>query len=364
MAQSGYDYQMVKREMLKFENVDPRELVNRPKRKRQNQPGCKVFYTFKFDPRLPHPRKIISKNYEILARNETAKALFPRSNLIASGKRLPNLGEILSPTVQPPRPRTGSGPPADGQDGPDLPANTRGRGRGRGAGGRVRGRGRGHSQPPAGAAGGEESDLPASGQVGASQPALTQNNQSNGTYHCDYHTKSRGKCDTCSHMIERRSIFSSHFRRNHAIAGHNVHRKASEKPKLKWFVYLEECIHPEGIFQYVGSTNSMVERWATTKSKCLAKDSEGTGLEKHYKDGCSAEQPALGNIRVSLLEQFNTSVTRLQNAVHRPGPGCVCKECDSLKELESKWIHRLGTLHGQFGLNNKNEMHRKVRASY
>ena len=96
---------------------------------------------FKFDPRVPHPRKLISQNYEILARNPIAKALFPRSNLVASGKRLPNLGEILSPTVQPPIPRIAGGPPAPGQDGPEHPANRGGRGggnRGRGRGGRGR----------------------------------------------------------------------------------------------------------------------------------------------------------------------------------------------------------------------------------
>ena len=258
MAHSGYDYQMVKREMLKFENIDPRELANRPKRKRQKRPGCKVFYTFQFDPRVPHPRKIISKNYKILARNETVKVLFPRSNLIAGGKRLPNLGEILSPTVQPPRPKTISDHPVDGQDGAGLPAITRGRGRG--TDGRARGRGRGRSQTPAGATGRQEPDPSASGQNGASQPTFITNNHPNGTYHCEYHRSSGGKCDTCKHMIEKRHVFSSHFQRNHAIAGHNVHRKSTEKPKLKWFVYLEECIHPEGTFQYVGSTNSMTER--------------------------------------------------------------------------------------------------------
>ena len=32
--------------------------------------------------------------------SEKASALFPRQNLIASSKRLKNLGELLSPTVQ------------------------------------------------------------------------------------------------------------------------------------------------------------------------------------------------------------------------------------------------------------------------
>ena len=73
-------------------------------KKQKSKPGCKAFYVAPFDPRLPHPRKLISKNYGILAQNEKAKALFPRANLIASSKRLKNLGEILSPTVQPANP--------------------------------------------------------------------------------------------------------------------------------------------------------------------------------------------------------------------------------------------------------------------
>ena len=82
----------------------------------------------KFDPRVPHPRKLITKNYSLLAGNPRAAALFPRENLIASSRRLPNLGEILSSTVQSAKARpTDEGsdqppPPAGGQHGPDQSA--------------------------------------------------------------------------------------------------------------------------------------------------------------------------------------------------------------------------------------------------
>ena len=121
-----------------------------------------------------------SHTHEILARNETAKA---------SGKRLPHLGEILSPTLQPANPRTGRGPPADRHDDQSWPANKMGRSRGRGAGGRRRG----HRQPLAGGRREDNSDPPVSGQVGASQPAPIQNNKPKGTFHCDYHRRSGGK---------------------------------------------------------------------------------------------------------------------------------------------------------------------------
>ena len=117
--------------------------------------------------------------------------------------------------------------------------------------------------------------------------------------------------------------------------------------------------------QYVGPTNSGTERWANTKSKCLASNKEGTGLEKHFKDGCSViQRPNLDNLKISLLEHYDTTLQLLESANHQPGPGCVCRECNHLKEVESKWIHRLGTLHGQFGLNNRLELHTKSRAAY
>ena len=153
MALSGYKYEMVKQELLKFENVDPLELANRDKKdnkKQKSKPGCKAFYVAPFDPRLPHPRKLISKNYGILAQNEKAKALFPRANLIASSQRLKKLGEILSPTVQP-------AIPSRRQQQTCLPPGGGGRGTGRGQ------RAGGRQQPPQG-----------------------MDDQRNGTYHCDY----------------------------------------------------------------------------------------------------------------------------------------------------------------------------------
>ena len=243
MAVSGYDYQSVKKELLKFENIDPKDLIKRPKNRKKSKPGPKVYFNSVFDPRLPHPRKIISKNYEILAKSEDAKNLFPRKNIIASSKRLPNLGEILSPTIQSPNVRQGDiqegdqpQPPADGQDDSHLPARGRGRGRGRG-------KDRGSKPGPQPPARGQKSTLqpalveeevtwPARGQNEASEPANMEQElgaikkQINGSYHCQYHRRTE-KCDFCKHITEGRSVFSSHFKVKHSIAGNNVHLKAS-----------------------------------------------------------------------------------------------------------------------------------------
>ena len=277
MATSGYDYQNVKAEMLKFEKVDPVELAKRESSKGKNKKkGCTAYFISQFDPRLLHPRQIISRNYELLARSEKAKALFPRQNLVAASRRLKNLGEILSPTVQTDRqglePGEETSQRMDGQGGEGSqrgPGGGRSRGRGGGRGGAAR-----------------MADIPHSRQDRAGPPAAT-----NGSYHCLYYKKT-GKCDVCSRMQERRSVISTHFAVNHMIAGNNVHLPATQTIKLKWFIYLEECVHPEGVFQYVGSTDSMTHRWANTKSKILSlvdgrSDKAGTGLENHFKNGCS-----------------------------------------------------------------------------
>ena len=62
------------------------------------------------------------------------------------------------------------------------------------------------------------------------------------------------------------------------------------------------------------------------------------------------------------LRVTNKEKTEASN--HKAGEGCRCSECERLKELEDKWICRLGTFHGQFGLNERDEMKRKNRVGY
>ena len=209
--------------------------------------------------------------------------------------------------------------------------------------------------------GGEERSQPAQGmeaETGARRKVP------NGSYHCTYFTKS-GKCDVCKHMLERTQVKSSHFGVKHAIAGHNIHPPATQPDKLRWFVYMEECVHPEGVFQYIGSTTSMTERWANTKSRINGNKKPGTGLETHYKEGCSQNLgPDLASVRVTLLEHMDTNHGRLASAEHQAGPGCRCTECGKLKSLEDKWICRMGTYHGVFGLNERNEITSKARSGF
>ena len=88
-------------------------------------------------------------------------------------------------------------------------------------------------------------------------------------------------------------------------------------------------------------------------------------MEKHFKMGCSANHsPELENVRITLLEHYDSSQEKLKLANHKPGPACRCKECENLKNIEDKWMFRLGTIHGIFGLNNRNEVTNKARSSF
>ena len=99
---SGFNYQNAKKELMKFKDEDPIELIKKQKVVRgKPDKGVKAFFITKYDPRLPHPRQLISKNYHHLSNDPKLSNLFPRENLIGGTRRQPNLSEILSPTVQP-----------------------------------------------------------------------------------------------------------------------------------------------------------------------------------------------------------------------------------------------------------------------
>ena len=160
---SGYNYQETKKEMLTFLTDDPLELIKKKKTvKKKPSKGVRAFFISKYDPRMPHPRLMISRNYHHLANHPILSNLFPRENLVGGTRRQPNLSEILSPTVQQTRP---------GVDGGDDPGDGHGND---GAGGAVAG------------------------------------GRWNGSYHCPLF-KTKGRCDVCTHMVETSTIYSPYF---------------------------------------------------------------------------------------------------------------------------------------------------------
>ena len=85
------------------------EEKDRKKKQRAKNKG-KVFWISRFDPRVPHPREVLSSNFTILEGDPIAKKIFERKNLVAGSKRGKNLQELISPTVQKKKSNTRIGP--------------------------------------------------------------------------------------------------------------------------------------------------------------------------------------------------------------------------------------------------------------
>ena len=168
----------------------------------------------------------------------------------------------------------------------------------------------------------------------------------------------------CRHMQRETTYVESIFyNRRHAVHGHLVHLKPSQKIKLRWFVYLMEDMLCRK--QYIGSTTDVCSRWSNAKSACNKADSNSTGLYKHFQDGCPNDTGAeKSHIRVTLVDFLDTTEDRLRVAGHEPGPQCRCAECQKLKRTEDKWILRMGTFYGESGLNTRDELTAAVRGNY
>ena len=70
------------------------------------------------------------------------------------------------------------------------------------------------------------------------------------------------------------------------------------------------------------------------------------------------------NLSFSLVDYYDTTSAKLQKAKHLPGPKCRCKECMKLKEIEDKWILKMGSFYGSSGLNIRDEIKKKSRGGY
>ena len=63
---SGYNYTKTKQELLKFKSMDPVELIKKPKKNRTRpEKGVQAFYIDSYDPRMPHPRRLISNKLSL-----------------------------------------------------------------------------------------------------------------------------------------------------------------------------------------------------------------------------------------------------------------------------------------------------------
>ena len=137
-----------------------------------------------------------------------------------------------------------------------------------------------------------------------------------------------------------------------------------QKNKMRWFIYL---VHDTSChLLYVGSTIDVCRRWSSTKTACLGRKVENTGLYKHFMQGCPKHLET-GNVKHltwTLVDHIDTSPEQLQDAGHSGGVGCRCSECQRLKDTEDKWICRLGTFNPPNGLNTRDEIKTRSRVNF
>ena len=171
------------------------------------------------------------------------------------------------------------------------------------------------------------------------------------------------RCDLCDHISEKTKVDSLYFKRSFAIHGHLAHDHIPEG-KIRWFVYQIVDI-PCGK-EIIGSTTNPNLRWANYKSCCNRMKSNGTGLCKHFMEGCPNDKGDVHkkNLSFSLVDFFDTTNEKLKKANHLPGPKCRCRECMKLKEIEDKWILKMGSFYGSSGLNRRDEIKKKSRSGH
>ena len=175
--------------------------------------------------------------------------------------------------------------------------------------------------------------------------------------------KEGGKCDLCKHMLEKECIESFHFGTFSKIHGNLSHDQFSSNEETKrWYIYCIEDVPCHK--KIIGSTTDPAARWRTHKSTCNGKNSNSTGLSKHFKEGCPNDTgKEKETLDFTLIDYYDTSASKLLKANHEPGPSCRCSECGQLKLLEDKWIIRLGTFYDH-GLNSRNEIKSKARGNW
>ena len=170
------------------------------------------------------------------------------------------------------------------------------------------------------------------------------------------------RCDFCNHMVEKTYVESPYFGKKVKVHGHLAHDHIPEN-KIRWFIYKIRDVPCSKII--VGSTQNPNQRWANYKSCCNKRKSNGTGLSKHFMEGCPNDEGVEKlTLDITLLDYYDTTNEKLIKSNHEKGPQCRCNECNNLKSLEDKWILKLGSFYGRSGLNTRDEIKRKTRGHF
>ena len=70
------------------------------------------------------------------------------------------------------------------------------------------------------------------------------------------------------------------------------------------------------------------------------------------------------HLRWTILDFIDTTQEKLVRVGHQGGPKCRCSECQRLKNVEDKWICRMGTFYGTNGLNTRDEIKARSRVNF
>ena len=70
------------------------------------------------------------------------------------------------------------------------------------------------------------------------------------------------------------------------------------------------------------------------------------------------------NLKMTLIDYWDTTALKLLEAGHEKGAQCRSRECNSLKNIEDKWILQLGTFYGLSGLNERDEVKSKSHGNF
>ena len=117
LAASGFDFNEAKQSLLTCQDANRKSILNSARNLKhigksnaetmgsKNGNGTEqmhkqsIYWITTYDPRMPHQRTLINKNYHILANDYPFSQLYPRKAFVSGSRRLSNLMELLSPTT-------------------------------------------------------------------------------------------------------------------------------------------------------------------------------------------------------------------------------------------------------------------------
>ena len=129
--------------------------------------------------------------------------------------------------------------------------------------------------------------------------------------------------------------------------------------KRRWYVYQIEDV--PCMKSYIGSTTKPTDRWRNHKSSCNIGPADKSGLAKHFqsKGGCpNDEGTEKSTLDFTLLDYMDVTDEELSEAGHKKGL------CSKLKDLEDRWILKMGTFYGEGALNSRDEIQSKTRYNW